>query len=46
MLHWYGTVSVDATQKGIVDGLLDTKLASGDITLQQYNTYKAIFVIE
>ena len=39
-------VSVDATQKGIVDGLLDTKLASGDITLQQYNTYKAIFVIE
>ena len=39
-------VSVDDTQKAIVDGLLDAKLASADITVQQYNTYKAIFVTE
>ena len=39
-------IQMDATQKAIIDGLLDTKLASADITLQQYNTYKAIFVTE
>lgn len=39
-------VSLDTAQKAIVDGLLDTKLASGDLTLQQYNTYKDIFVVE
>ena len=38
-------ISVSADQKLIVEGLLDTKLASGDITSQQYNTYKNIFKV-